>query len=150
MSTHKSQFFFKLSLLQSRALTFLSSSLLPFATNPSHMHCMASPSALSVLALLVFISSSLCIFSEAKEFLVGDKTNSWQMPSFPSQSLNKWAEANRFHVGDSLGTFLLSFSSGFLSKNFSFLTSSYINVLDFMWVSSFLFFCFFCSMEVLQ
>lgn len=74
------------------------------------MHCcMASPSALSVLALLVFIISSLCIFSEAKEFLVGDKTNSWQMPSFPSQSLNKWAEANRFQVGDSLGTFLLYF-----------------------------------------
>lgn len=103
---------------------------------------MASPSAL----LLVFIISSLCIFSEAKEFLVGDKTNSWQMPSFPSQSLNKWAEANRFHVGDSLGTFLLSFLIWVPFKKLQFLTY-------FMYISPRFHvgvFCFLCSMEVLQ
>ncbi|KAL6012175.1 hypothetical protein ACLOJK_002653 [Asimina triloba] len=49
----------------------------------------------------MLFSLIFCV-SEAREFLVGGKPNSWQMPSLPSNSLNQWAEANRFHVGDSL------------------------------------------------
>ncbi|EOA21643.1 hypothetical protein CARUB_v10002061mg [Capsella rubella] len=37
-----------------------------------------------------------------KEILVGGKTSAWKIPSSPSESLNKWAESLRFHVGDSL------------------------------------------------
>ncbi|KAJ4871963.1 Early nodulin-like protein 3 [Raphanus sativus] len=37
-----------------------------------------------------------------KEILVGGKPSAWKIPSSPSDSLNKWAESLRFHVGDSL------------------------------------------------
>ncbi|KAJ0253221.1 Early nodulin-like protein 3 [Hirschfeldia incana] len=37
-----------------------------------------------------------------KEILVGGKHSAWKVPSSPSDSLNKWAESLRFHVGDSL------------------------------------------------
>ncbi|XP_077216813.1 early nodulin-like protein 14 [Tasmannia lanceolata] len=40
--------------------------------------------------------------SEAKDFLVGGKTNAWKIPSSSSESLNQWAESNRFKIGDSL------------------------------------------------
>ncbi|XP_059658252.1 early nodulin-like protein 15 [Cornus florida] len=50
-----------------------------------------------VLSLLLFIS-----FSEARDHLVGGKTEAWKVPSSQSDSLNKWAENSRFLVGDSL------------------------------------------------
>lgn len=43
-------------------------------------------------------------FSEAKEILVGGKTDAWKIPSSQSDSLNNWAESARFRIGDFLGT----------------------------------------------
>ncbi|KAL9400445.1 hypothetical protein Peur_009406 [Populus x canadensis] len=40
--------------------------------------------------------------SQAKDLLVGGKTDAWKIPSSESDSLNKWAEKARFLVGDSL------------------------------------------------
>ncbi|XP_058114054.1 early nodulin-like protein 15 [Magnolia sinica] len=59
-------------------------------------------SARALTSSLIFISFLLFSLSEAKDFLVGGKTNAWQIPSSPSDSLNQWAEANRFQIGDSL------------------------------------------------
>ncbi|KAM3266516.1 early nodulin-like protein 1 [Capsicum annuum] len=41
-------------------------------------------------------------FTEAREYLVGGKTDSWKIPSSESDSLNRWAEKSRFLVGDLL------------------------------------------------
>ncbi|KAE8718914.1 Early nodulin-like protein 1 [Hibiscus syriacus] len=41
-------------------------------------------------------------FTEAKEILVGSRTDAWKIPSSESDSLNKWAEKARFRIGDSL------------------------------------------------
>ncbi|KAG7020417.1 Enhancer of rudimentary-like protein [Cucurbita argyrosperma subsp. argyrosperma] len=54
---------------------------------------------LKALFLFVFVFFSL---SEAREILVGGKTNAWKIPSSPAQSLNQWAESSRFRVGDTL------------------------------------------------
>ncbi|XP_008803702.3 early nodulin-like protein 3 [Phoenix dactylifera] len=54
-------------------------------------------STLLSLALLLIVSSS-----EAKDFLVGGDTEAWKIPSSKSETLNRWAEAHRFQVGDSL------------------------------------------------
>src|SRR5574340_1263955 len=51
------------------------------------------------LFLLTFFLFS---FSEAREILVGGKSNAWKIPSSQSQSLNQWAETSRFRVGDTL------------------------------------------------
>ncbi|XP_073004210.1 early nodulin-like protein 14 [Typha latifolia] len=59
----------------------------------------------SMSSSLLFFSTFLLISSissEAKDFLVGGSTDSWKIPTSTSDSLNKWAEANRFQVGDSL------------------------------------------------
>ncbi|KAA8521705.1 hypothetical protein F0562_012378 [Nyssa sinensis] len=58
-----------------------------------------SSRALSSLAVLLFLLFS---FSEARDYLVGGKTDSWKIPSSESDSLNKWAESSRFLIGDSL------------------------------------------------
>ncbi|KAI3423751.1 Phytocyanin domain-containing protein [Psidium guajava] len=50
------------------------------------------------LAAMAIFSS---IHAEAREFVVGGKESSWQVPSSPSQ-LNQWAQTNRFKVGDFL------------------------------------------------
>lgn len=68
-----------------------------------------------VMAILFF---SLLSFTEARDHLVGGKTNSWKIPSSESDSLNRWAEKTRFLVGDSLGTLKKSLS--FI--NFAFMT----------------------------
>lgn len=52
----------------------------------------------SSLVLLLLLST----FSEAKEILVGGKTDAWKVPSSESDSLNKWAESSRFGIGDYL------------------------------------------------
>ncbi|KAM0943421.1 putative Phytocyanin domain, cupredoxin [Dioscorea sansibarensis] len=52
--------------------------------------------------LLAFSLFFLITSSQAKEFLVGGAAGSWKIPSSTSESLNKWAEANRFQAGDSL------------------------------------------------
>ncbi|RWR75440.1 early nodulin-like protein 3 [Cinnamomum micranthum f. kanehirae] len=54
-----------------------------------------------VSSLIIFISL-LFTFSEAKHFLVGGKPNAWMIPSSQSDTLNAWAEKNRFQIGDSL------------------------------------------------
>ncbi|PIN17650.1 hypothetical protein CDL12_09683 [Handroanthus impetiginosus] len=51
------------------------------------------------LAILVLLS--IISFSEAREFVVGGKRSSWEVPSSPDE-FNKWAEANRFQIGDSI------------------------------------------------
>ncbi|XP_040997855.1 early nodulin-like protein 1 [Juglans microcarpa x Juglans regia] len=60
---------------------------------------MASNRALlySLLLISLFLS-----FTEAREFLIGGKTNAWIIPASDSESLNKWAEGSRFQIGDSL------------------------------------------------
>ncbi|KAL9442872.1 hypothetical protein AB3S75_016269 [Citrus x aurantiifolia] len=52
-----------------------------------------------VLTSLVLFSISFC---EARDILVGGKTDSWKIPSSQSDSLNQWAEKTRFQIGDSL------------------------------------------------
>ncbi|KAI6682464.1 hypothetical protein NL676_036345 [Syzygium grande] len=53
---------------------------------------------LPVLVSMVIFSS---INAEARQFVVGGKENSWEVPTCPSQ-LNQWAQGNRFQVGDIL------------------------------------------------
>ncbi|XP_068647943.1 early nodulin-like protein 13 [Aristolochia californica] len=55
----------------------------------------------SVSYSLILVSLLFC-FSEAKDFLVGGKADGWKVPSSSSETLNTWAEANRFNIGDSL------------------------------------------------
>ncbi|WOK95052.1 early nodulin-like protein 1 [Canna indica] len=55
-----------------------------------------SHSLLCLLILAIFTSS------EAKDFLVGGNENAWRVPPTTTDSLNQWAENNRFQVGDSL------------------------------------------------
>ncbi|GMI89259.1 early nodulin-like protein 15 [Hibiscus trionum] len=55
----------------------------------------AFPSSLALFFLFL-------TFTEAKEILVGGKTDAWKIPSSESDSLNKWAEKARFRLGDSL------------------------------------------------
>ncbi|XP_010265565.1 PREDICTED: early nodulin-like protein 1 [Nelumbo nucifera] len=59
---------------------------------------MAFSRALASSVVLVFLLFS---FSEAREILVGGKTDAWKIPS-ESVSLNRWAEAARFQIGDTL------------------------------------------------
>ncbi|KFK27769.1 hypothetical protein AALP_AA8G426600 [Arabis alpina] len=47
--------------------------------------------------LLLLVDLACC-----KEILVGGKPSGWKIPSSPADSLNKWAESLRFHVGDTL------------------------------------------------
>ncbi|KAJ4900536.1 Early nodulin-like protein 3 [Raphanus sativus] len=51
---------------------------------------------------LLFFFFLLADLACCKEILVGGKPSAWKIPSSPSDSLNKWAESLRFHVGDSL------------------------------------------------
>ncbi|KAI3876185.1 hypothetical protein MKW98_029137 [Papaver atlanticum] len=56
-----------------------------------------------VLVNLIMFSN----FSEAKDFLVGGKSNGWEIPSSSqSQPLNHWAQSSRFQLGDSLESYL--------------------------------------------
>ncbi|XP_049415419.1 early nodulin-like protein 1 [Solanum stenotomum] len=52
--------------------------------------------------VMAILFSSLLSFTEARDHLVGGKTDSWKIPSSESDSLNRWAEKSRFLVGDSL------------------------------------------------
>lgn len=56
--------------------------------------------ATSSLLLMITLFLSL---SEAKEIIIGGKTDAWKIPSSQSDSLNKWAESARFRIGDTLG-----------------------------------------------
>ncbi|XP_059460956.1 early nodulin-like protein 15 [Corylus avellana] len=53
-------------------------------------------------AISAFVVLLLFSFSEAKEILVGGKTDAWKIPSSQSDSLNQWAGSSRFRIGDSL------------------------------------------------
>nr|XP_016480444.1 PREDICTED: early nodulin-like protein 3 [Nicotiana tabacum] len=52
----------------------------------------------SLVAVLFFFL--LLSFSEARDHLVGGKTDSWKIPSSESDSLNRWAEKSRFLIGE--------------------------------------------------
>ncbi|KAK4388971.1 Early nodulin-like protein 1 [Sesamum angolense] len=41
-------------------------------------------------------------FSEARDHLVGGKSDAWRIPSSESDTLNHWAQKSRFLIGDSL------------------------------------------------
>lgn len=56
-------------------------------------------------AISAFVVLLLFSFSEAKEILVGGKTDAWKIPSSQSDSLNQWAGSSRFRIGDSLGKY---------------------------------------------
>ncbi|KAL5558236.1 hypothetical protein UlMin_034447 [Ulmus minor] len=58
---------------------------------------MASISRTSLFLIFVLFS-----VSEAKEILIGGKSDSWTIPSSQSQTLNQWAESTRFRVADTL------------------------------------------------
>ena len=66
---------------------------------------MAKITLVDTPCLLSFFLLLLADLSCCKEILVGGKHTAWKIPSSPSDSLNKWAESLRFHVGDSLGEF---------------------------------------------
>ncbi|KAG5569465.1 hypothetical protein H5410_059231 [Solanum commersonii] len=53
----------------------------------------------SLLAYFVIFSFFTKCFSEAREFIVDGKENSWKIPSSPDE-FNKWAEKTRFRIGD--------------------------------------------------
>ncbi|XP_010421357.1 PREDICTED: early nodulin-like protein 3 [Camelina sativa] len=59
---------------------------------------MAHRSLFLIFSIFFLLTNLAC----SKEILVGGKTSAWKIPSSPSESLNKWAESLRFHVGDSL------------------------------------------------
>nr|GLL16649.1 early nodulin-like protein 3 [Ipomoea trifida] len=59
-----------------------------------------SSSSYSVAVLLLFFL--FISFTEARDHLVGGKSDAWKIPSSPSDSLNNWAEKTRFLPGDSL------------------------------------------------
>ncbi|XP_057957114.1 early nodulin-like protein 13 [Malania oleifera] len=59
-------------------------------------------SAFSILSSSLVLLHLLSL-SEARNFVVGGNPRAWtQISETQSQSLNKWAETNRFHIGDTL------------------------------------------------
>ncbi|KAJ6743852.1 BLUE COPPER PROTEIN [Salix viminalis] len=63
------------------------------------MACFQRAAVACTLVLMSFFVG----LSQAKDVLVGGKTDAWKIPSSESSdSLNKWAEEARFLVGDSL------------------------------------------------
>ncbi|KAF6172829.1 hypothetical protein GIB67_034681 [Kingdonia uniflora] len=63
---------------------------------------MASSSTGALFSSTVVLMCLLCSTTEAKDFLVGGKTDGWKIPFSQSDSLNEWAQVSRFRVGDSL------------------------------------------------
>ncbi|KAL8488604.1 hypothetical protein ACS0TY_024308 [Phlomoides rotata] len=59
----------------------------------------SSKTLIPCLALVVFLS--MISFTESREFLVGSKNDSWQIPSSPDV-FNNWAKNIRFQIGDSI------------------------------------------------
>ena len=70
---------------------------------------MASLKIVTPITLLIVLFT----FSEAREFVVGGHENSWSFPT-SSDSLNGWAQKERFEVGDILSTLSLSLSLSFV------------------------------------
>ena len=60
---------------------------------------MAKITLVNTSCLLSFFLLLLADLYCCKEILVGGKHTAWKIPSSPSDSLNKWAESLRFHVG---------------------------------------------------
>lgn len=65
---------------------------------PSMAHFLRVATSSLLLMITLFLS-----LSEAKEIIIGGKTDAWKIPSSQSDSLNKWAESSRFRIGDTLG-----------------------------------------------
>ncbi|RRT41119.1 hypothetical protein B296_00043242 [Ensete ventricosum] len=65
---------------------------------------MSSSSLVCLTLLLVSFT-----ISEARDFLVGGDDRAWRVPRTTTDSLNRWAERNRFHIGDSLGNLRSSY-----------------------------------------
>ncbi|XP_059291083.1 early nodulin-like protein 14 [Lycium ferocissimum] len=53
-------------------------------------------------SIVVVVFLLMLRLTEARDHLVGGKTDSWKVPSSESDSLNHWAEKSRFLIGDSL------------------------------------------------
>ncbi|KAK4349552.1 hypothetical protein RND71_032307 [Anisodus tanguticus] len=53
-------------------------------------------------SLVAVVFCLMLSFTEARDHLVGGKTDSWKVPSSESNSLNRWAEKSRFLIGDYL------------------------------------------------
>nr|CAD1823146.1 unnamed protein product [Ananas comosus var. bracteatus] len=62
---------------------------------------MATKTTMSFSYLCIFALFAVLAVSEAADFL-GGSTNAWKIPTSASDTLNQWAAANRFQVGDSL------------------------------------------------
>jgi len=52
--------------------------------------------------------------SNPRVILVGGSVGSWKVPDSPNNTLNHWAENNRFKVGDFIGTRYISLSISLL------------------------------------
>ncbi|RWW56285.1 hypothetical protein BHE74_00037012 [Ensete ventricosum] len=64
----------------------------------------ASPKSLSPFCVAPFSSSQAFWEAQKQEtLLVGGNDNAWRVTPNTTDSLNQWAEKNRFRVGDSLG-----------------------------------------------
>ncbi|KAF5749508.1 putative Early nodulin-like protein 15 [Tripterygium wilfordii] len=63
---------------------------------------MASHTALLLPSLLLIFLFNIITLTEGRDILIGGKSNGWKIPSSESDSLNKWAQASRFQIGDSL------------------------------------------------
>ncbi|KAK9698151.1 hypothetical protein RND81_08G085400 [Saponaria officinalis] len=51
---------------------------------------------------LILVISMMLSYTEARDHLVGGKADAWKVPSSETESLNNWAEKNRFNIGDIL------------------------------------------------
>ncbi|XP_050219828.1 early nodulin-like protein 13 [Mercurialis annua] len=63
---------------------------------------MAHSQRMSVVSSLLLIIALCFSLSEAKDILIGGKSDAWKVPSSEADSLNKWAESSRFRIDDSL------------------------------------------------
>ncbi|KAK9682881.1 hypothetical protein RND81_10G103700 [Saponaria officinalis] len=62
---------------------------------------MAFYSKIGLISVILGFTVMVC-FTEARDHLVGGKPDAWKVPSDDSESLSKWAQKNRFNIGDKL------------------------------------------------
>ena len=80
-------------------------------TNSKHQRVVCSKKVKKmgiIVPVLTLVFLLLTTMSHAafkpRMILVGGYVGAWKVPDSPSNTLNHWAEANRFKVGDVLGT----------------------------------------------
>ncbi|KAF5204832.1 Early nodulin-like protein [Thalictrum thalictroides] len=62
----------------------------------------SSVSSCSMLSFAIFFFILFSFTQATNDVLLGGKTDSWKIPSSPSESLNKWTQKARFVIGDAL------------------------------------------------